>query len=433
MNVILSTNKVKTMKSKSIIKLLSLMALISTSASAGTLYLTEINSTDVALTGAGWSARANDATTAYTNPAGMIRLEGSQYEGMLMPIYLVSDFEADSDNTVPGNTKNADAWLPSGSFYYANRINDKWAFGVSVAGYFGLGLDYDDDWAGRYFINESLLQTIGIVPSVAYKIDDKWSVGAALTIGISKLKQTYNVNNVLDGLDDGLLTLEDETVSYQPSLGVLYQLDQNTRFGLSYLFEADLDFEDIATPKNIGPTLQAAFDMTGLTNSKTDFTLTLPQMINVSFFHQLNSSVAVLGNTTWQEWSKFGLIEVDINSTQDISTTIDKVYEDVWGASLGMQYQYNEKWLINTGVTYNSRMVEDKNRGPDLPLDSSIRLGLGGDYALSDKTRLKFAYELLYFGDVSIDKQGGPLNGRLSGEISNSMMHFMSISYSKEF
>lgn len=413
--------------------LLFSFALISFSANSSSLYLTELNSTDIALTGAGWAARANDATTAYNNPAGMIRLQGSQYEGMLSPIYVVNEFESNSKTTVPGNTKNGDAWLPSGSFYYTNRLNDKWAVGFSVAGFFGLGLDYSDNWVGRYHTNEALIQTVGLVPSVAYKIDEKWSVGASLTIGLTKLKQTINVNNVLDGLDDGLLTLEDEAVSYQPNLGLLYQLNNNTRFGVSYLFETDLDFEDIASTKNIGPTIQAALDQVGLSNSKTDFTLTSPQMINASFFHQLNNTVALLGNATWQEWSKFGTIDVDINSTTDISTKIDKVYEDMWGIGLGVQYQYNEKWIINTGITYNSNMVEDENRKPDLPLDTSIRFGIGGDYALSDKTRLKFAYELLYFGEVPIDQEGGALTGHLSGKYPDTQMHFMSISYSKQF
>ena len=39
---------------------------------AGGLFLTEFGTEDVALAGAGWAARAQDASTLFKNPAGMI-------------------------------------------------------------------------------------------------------------------------------------------------------------------------------------------------------------------------------------------------------------------------------------------------------------------------------------------------------------------------
>ena len=42
------------------------------------LYLYELGIPEVGLAGAGWSARAQDAATAFTNPAGMVRLDRSE-------------------------------------------------------------------------------------------------------------------------------------------------------------------------------------------------------------------------------------------------------------------------------------------------------------------------------------------------------------------
>jgi long-chain fatty acid transport protein len=47
-------------------------------AAAGGLLLYEVGSPDVGLASAGWGARAQDASSVFTNPAGMTRLEGSQ-------------------------------------------------------------------------------------------------------------------------------------------------------------------------------------------------------------------------------------------------------------------------------------------------------------------------------------------------------------------
>ncbi len=45
----------------------------------GGVYLYEVNATEVGLAGAGWAARADDASTVFTNPAGMTRIENREY------------------------------------------------------------------------------------------------------------------------------------------------------------------------------------------------------------------------------------------------------------------------------------------------------------------------------------------------------------------
>jgi len=46
---------------------------------AGGILLYEVGTRDVGLGSAGWGARAQDASTILTNPAGMTRLEGTQF------------------------------------------------------------------------------------------------------------------------------------------------------------------------------------------------------------------------------------------------------------------------------------------------------------------------------------------------------------------
>ena len=57
---------------------------------AGGLFLTEFGTEDVALAGAGWAARAQDASTLFKNPAGMSRLEGNQIQSGLQALYFQS-------------------------------------------------------------------------------------------------------------------------------------------------------------------------------------------------------------------------------------------------------------------------------------------------------------------------------------------------------
>ena len=53
-------------------------ALIASTAQAGWLLLYEFGTAEPGLAAAGYAARAQDASTAFTNPAGMTKLDGTQ-------------------------------------------------------------------------------------------------------------------------------------------------------------------------------------------------------------------------------------------------------------------------------------------------------------------------------------------------------------------
>ena len=42
--------------------------------------------------------------------------------------------------------------------------------------------DYGDDWAGRYYSDQYTLVYVGLNPSLAYRLNDKWSLGLGANI-----------------------------------------------------------------------------------------------------------------------------------------------------------------------------------------------------------------------------------------------------------
>jgi long-subunit fatty acid transport protein len=45
----------------------------------------------------------------------------------------------------------------------------------------------------------------------------------------------------------------------------------------------------------------------------------------------------VLGSVGWQQWSKFGKVEVGVDSSNPTSDTTDLDYDDTWHAALGVR------------------------------------------------------------------------------------------------
>jgi long-chain fatty acid transport protein len=402
-----------------------LASLMAPSAQAGGLYLYELGTPDVGAAAAGWAARAQDATTVFTNPAGMTRLKKSELLVGTQPLYMHVEFSSDSKTTTTGKDGDASTWLPAGGLYYAHDLLPRLKLGISAVGYFGLGLDYEDDWVGRYYVQEVKLQALGVQPALAYRVTDWLSFGAGVVALYGVLEEKVAVNNIGPNEADGKLKIEDSDLTYQMNLGVLVEPRKGTRFGLTYLSEGDLKFKDKPDFSNLGPGLEAILRANGLLDAKIKIEFTMPQALMLSAYHELTDHLAIMGNLGWQDWSQFGKVGVAVTSEDTSSLTIDRDYKDTWHVAFGAQYRVAQPWLLTAGVSYDSSMMDDEDRTPDLPLGETWRFGLGARYDWSQNLALGVGYTLLWSGDLDMDVNRGPLAGRVSGTYENTSMSFI--------
>ena len=59
-----------------------------------------------------------------------------------------------STTTTGSDGGNAVNWLPGGSLFVVEKINQDWSVGFGVLSYFGLSTTYDDNWVGRYYVQK---------------------------------------------------------------------------------------------------------------------------------------------------------------------------------------------------------------------------------------------------------------------------------------
>lgn len=393
------------------------LAILSTAAlNAGGLYLYELSTTETSMAGAGWAARAQDPTTTITNPAGMTRLDGTQIQLTAQPLALDSSFSSDQ-----GGNSNLDSVLPGGSVFATHRLNEQWTAGISIAGFFGLGLDYDSEWDGRYYVDEITLQSVGLQPTLAYRINDQFSIGMGITWIYTVFEQKLSINNPVQ--DDGMAEFDDNTHSMQFNLGILYEPDPRTRLGLQYLSESEFELKTRPKVQGNGLTSIALRNI-----GKVDLDMTMPQSLMLSAFHQLSDKWAVMGNIGWQEWSEFGKVDIDASSASvSTSITADRNYKDTWNFALGVQYQFNQAWRLNTGLAYDTEMVDEDDVTPDLPTGDSWRYGIGASYAYSETVHISAGYEIVWYGNVDMEVERG-LAGKVSGRYKDHAIHFFGFS-----
>ncbi|MFH0729059.1 MAG: outer membrane protein transport protein [Pseudomonadota bacterium] len=394
---------------------------------AGGLYLYEVGTPEVGLAGAGWAARAQDAATVFTNPAGMTRLERSELMLGIQPLYMNTAFNPNANTTASGIDGNASGLVPAGGTYYVHSLNPDLKLGVSVNGYFGAALEYGNQWVGRYYVEEVTLQAMSLQPAIAYRVRDWVSVGLGVSALYGIFKEEIAVNNNVPGMPDGKLELDTDDWTCQLNLGILLEPWNGTRFGLTYLSEADLAFSDQPEFSGLGPGMRSILGNRGLLNAELGLDMKMPQAVMFSAYHEISGYFAVMGNVGWQEWSKFGMVGVSVASDNPTSLTVDRKYKDTWHGALGCQLRITKPWLMSTGVAFDSTMVEEEDMTPDLPAGDTWRFGVGTQYRVSPKLSLGCAYELLWVGDLDMDVFRGPLAGRVSGTYENTAIHAMNV------
>jgi long-chain fatty acid transport protein len=384
--------------------LLVACTLISSAASAGGLYSYEVGTSDVGLASAGYGARAQDASTILTNVAGMTRLDGEQFLVGAQALYGSVQFSTSSASRGLGsdNGGNAVGWFPGASGFYSYSVSHDVKLGVGVASTFGAALKYDDNWVGRYHLQNATLLGVSILPSAAYRLNDKWSVGVSLNVMPSILQEKVAINTL--GGPDGQMSYKDSKVGWGGNFGLLYEFSPDTRVGLTYNTQVKLDYSNQPTFTNLGVIAQLLVNRR-LSGTNLNLNLTLPQQTMLSGFHQLNDRLALLASVGWQQWAKFGDVEIGVDSNNPQSLTTSIPFKNTWHFAAGAQYKLSAPWTLNAGISYDTK-YQSGNVSVILPTNDAWRFGLGADNQLSKTTSWGLYTEYLYGGSPTVNVQG---------------------------
>lgn len=413
---------------------LALAALLPYSTQAGGLDLYEIATPDVGLASAGYSARAQDASTLFKNPAGMSLLDGTQFQGGLQLTYGSVSFSPDT-GTSPrlGNDGggNAIGALPAASGFFVYDLSDQWKVGLGLLNYFGLAEKYNDNWVGRYYVQSGALLGMSLMPSASFKATDWLSIGAGLNAMFGYLDSKMAVNN--GSPIDGQLSLKDDTWGFGADVGILIEPREGTRLGVTYLSPLKLGFK--ATPSI---TVFGGNFASLLTPPQLDLGMTVPQSVMVGFYQDLSPKWAIMGDLGWQQWSQFGEVQVGVDTVTSGGSprvvTANFNYQDTWHGALGAQYRASDIWQFMAGVAFDSSAVDSANRTVTLPMGQAWRFGLGASYQLSRAIHVNAAYEFLWAGNMAVT-QGSVASSRglVSGSYNDSWFSFFTLNLTWKF
>ncbi len=357
---------------------------------------------------AGATAGAENNSYAYFNAAGLTRQKGTQVN--LGATYIVPRAEASNVEDASG-TRGQDinnivhaAWAPNGTV--SHQVNDKLYLGLGLNVPFGMITKYDSEWAGSDHGITSKVITSTFTPMAAYKLTDKLSVGAGLPIQYVKARLTNSAYHPTFG-DLGDASLKGDTLDVGYQLSALYELNEDTRFGINYRSEINHKLKgDISGSGGMA-------SMIPYLNQDISARLDTPAMLSLGAYHQINEKWAVMAE--WQRvfWSSFDSLDIMGRDTMSgpgsylISSTKEK-WRDTDFFALGASYQIDHQWKLRMGLAYDQTAVKKEHRTPRIPDSDRFWYSAGLSYQYNENLSFDMAYTYIQAKDASIDTS---LNG----------------------
>ncbi|QBE62428.1 OmpP1/FadL family transporter [Pseudoduganella lutea] len=388
-------------------------------------------------------AEAADASTIFANPAGLSRLEGRQLmTGVtgLVPHSTYSDSGSTRfTRTSTGGQKLQDEYAPTAvaapSLYYSQKINDQLTAGFGMFVPYGANLSYDWDWAGRYALTDMKLTAIALNPSVAWKLNERHSIGFGITAEFMKARLGQNVDvpgsvaaaqaagtgaallrqivalggnpAALAAIRDGRAEVEGKDWGYGFNLGYLYQPAPGTRFGIAYRSHidhklgggADWDFSNVTTDRVVNAIIE---ERSHHEDSAARVKLRTPETLSVNGYHEFDDRLAGMFDVTWTRNSRMQNINIEFLGTDNGDLVIRQQWKNTVRVALGANYKLNDRVLLRAGIAHDEAPVRsDELRHAALPDSDRNQLSFGANWKLSANSSIDVAYTYLDFKKAS--------------------------------
>jgi len=370
--------------------------------------------------GAGHAAIGMGAGSAWANPATMVLVEGQQIGFGVIVAQTDIEFNSNDPAADSGGNAGGDIIIPS--FGYVNSINEQLSVGFSFVVPFGNSLDYNEGWEGENVANNVSLETLQAMPSIAYRINQQFSVGFGITANHTSVEQALKMNMSLEGVPFPVNTdvaLEADSLDYGWTLGGLFEIDAQNRIGFVYRSEVNSDLTGTGTLTNSNiSSLDGSYD--------TELSWVNPASIVISGVHQLNIDVSVMWDLGRTFYSAFNETQVLVKGLlpgsppSDLPLTLERNWKDANRYAVGTHYQLNDKVILQAGYAFEESTVDTHDRNVDIPLDEIQRYTVGALYTVTTDTELAFGLEYADLGTPSTVSEENNDFSAPSGEFDNS-------------
>ena len=338
-------------------------------------------------------AMSDSSEVVFFNPAGMSFLQNdlditagvTLIDGVTKYQNAATNASAETDNPI-GTPIN---------LYVSKKFDQKLSYGLGIYTPYGNTVEWEKDWQGSHLVNNIELKTVYIQPTIAYKFNDKYSVGFGPTYVIGNVELNRNLStSLMDANGDrSNVTVKASGIdAWGYNVGLLAKPSDKVSVGISYRSKIDLKARgEDADFDNIPVSLQGTFpDAT----FNADLVLPAELTIGIAYDISANTVFAIDINRTY--WSAFKNLDIEFNNGAGTSLN-PRNYKDANIYRFGLQHKANEKLTVRGGVYFDDSPIGDGFFEPITPRNDSIGYTAGASYDVTERMELDFSFLYLRF------------------------------------
>lgn len=337
---------------------------------------------------AGAGVVGDDLSAVHYNPAGMTLLSGTRMQATGTWVAVNLDYEGDSGQSENGRLKGQ--IIPAG--FITHQINDSLWAGLGLTVPYGMGTEYGEGWEGKSRGTESMILTFDINPNLAWKVNEKLSVGGGISLQYAKAEL---------GMGPMQANVKGDSWAWGWNVGLMFQPVETVRLGLAYR-------------SHIAHNAEGHTDVKGPLNLTSDMKVRIktPDTVTLSATWEATDALRLSGTARWSKWSNFRSLNVqnlDLAGTKLGTTVVENNWDDTWFFSVGADYKLNGQWTVRGGVAYDQGPVENQYRMAVIPDTDRVWFSGGASYKYTDNLTFDFgATYIKGVGDTDLyDEVGG--------------------------
>jgi long-chain fatty acid transport protein len=391
--------------------------------------------------GAGVAAPCADASGVYFNPAGL-SFDSTQLGLGGALIGPRGDFTDNTSKTVTNLNKK---WYPAPNVYFSTPLGKRVAVGLGVFAPYGLTTDWPESSQGRFLGYKSVVQGVYVQPTVAFKLNDRVSIGAGVDITylnvelkqrIDLAAQTLLVHPVLGtltfaqlnavcpaalcgtvkpGTDFADLTLKGHNYKTGFHVGLLAKATERVSFGFRWMSGQKVDINNgkITTTQIPLPGVKVPVTTAGgtvfvpvdtalapqflagakLSNQDATSQIPLPDQVVAGVAIQAASNLRLLVDYQFTRWSMFDVLPIN---GQYLKKNVTESYQNANGVRVGAEVAVTKNTVVRVGFDGHGAAAPAQTVTPNLPEGSRQEYTAGFGSQLSPRVRVDFAYMYLH-------------------------------------
>lgn len=370
----------------------AVMAVCAASAAhAAGFMLTEQSAGALGRAYAGAGVDGTDISGVYYNPATMTLHPGTTIQAGFVGIGLDLAYESNDGSVTENGQYNTQA-IPHG--YISHQLTDNMWIGLAMTVPFGMGTEYGNNWdqADRGISAEVL--TFDFNPNVAWKVSDKLSIGAGMSIQYAaadlKMRHDLAKGAPKDGSFDS--EIDADSIAWGFNVGLMWSPLENLRFGLSYRSkvshhaDGDLTLDNLNAPHN-----QVGSKCPILVDHMMPVHLSTPAWAMATAAWDVNDLLSLYATFRWTDWSSFDELTIDGGSIggEALGDTITNKWQDTYLVSVGADLRFTNWWTFRAGIGYETSAVDDpKYRTAIIPDADRLWLALGSSFKATENMQI---------------------------------------------